>query len=103
MKRVMLFIVLLMVALQVNAQDNVHKCIMQSGLFEAAAAARDNGLSPKEALVFVNGFTEIPLSARKKAINLVYFDKDFAYPREALRRAVFDFCMYGPSKYKPLK
>lgn len=104
MSKFILFAAALVLSINANAQGNPHICALYGSVYENAAHARDHGAPPKMALDILSAYKEIPLANRKKAINLVYFDPRFTYAGgHALEMQVYDLCMYGPSKYKPLK
>lgn len=104
MKRILLCASLLLLTAHANAQGDPHLCALKASVYENAAAARDNHLPPKTALQMVAAYKDVPLSFRKRAINQVYFNRDFFYAGgRPLYEQVLRLCLYGPEHFKPLK
>ncbi len=74
-------------------------------MFQTIASFRDDGVRPEKTLEMIAAYKEVPLSSKKKAINLVYFDHAFEQARgQALNSAIFQTCVFGPPKpFEPLK
>jgi hypothetical protein len=88
-----------------SAQDRSNYCIVLSNIYPMAATYRDHNMPPEKALENAQASEKyVPLPTIKKAINQVYFDKDFTYAGgDALRNQVLDVCLHGPKNYRPLK
>jgi len=94
-------------------------CLLKAYAYEIAAAGRDSGYTPKQALgLVVNAKDEqdwkmkigdfehdgVPLAWIKEAINQVYFDSRFINARGyRFYMQMLNLCAFGPKRYEPLK
>lgn len=86
------------------AEADIGKCMTFGSVYESVAGIRDMGIPPEKSLEMIDGYSTVPLEAKKKIINEVYFDNRFAYSGgHALRNQIIDLCANGPKNWKPLK
>lgn len=103
MKKVLLCMIVLTTPLA-HAVGDPTMCAQLSNIYGYSARLRDAGKTPQDALNAAQGMNAVPKAERKRAINLVFFNRDFARLRpDELQNEAFRQCYYQPKPMQPLK